>query len=81
MFMLLQLYELVLQYRPKHPTKVHVWAGISRKGRTGICIFEGIMKKELYVEILGATLVPFLRDVYPAEHKFMQDVHVCSVTV
>ena len=39
----------VLYCRPKHPTKVHVWAGISMKGRTGICILNGIMK-ELYVE-------------------------------
>lgn len=59
--------------RPKHPTKVHVWAGISRRGRTGICIFEGIMKKELYVEILKTTLLPFLKDVYPQGHKLMQD--------
>jgi len=22
--------------RPKHPTKVHIWAGISKKGATGI---------------------------------------------
>ena len=27
------------------------WAGISRIGRAGISIFEGIMKKELYIEI------------------------------
>ena len=39
----------VLYCRPKHPTKVHVWAGISMKGRTGICTFDGIMK-ELYME-------------------------------
>lgn len=26
--------------RPKHPVKVHVWAGISMRGRTGICILE-----------------------------------------
>ena len=24
----------VLKPRPKHPTKLHVWAGISKKGRT-----------------------------------------------
>ena len=23
--------------RPKHPTKVHVWAAISKKGRSGVC--------------------------------------------
>ena len=27
-------------FRPKHPVKVHVWAGISMRGRTGICILE-----------------------------------------
>ena len=31
-------------YRPKHPLKVHMWAGISLKGRTHMCICEGIMK-------------------------------------
>ena len=29
--------------KPKHPLKVHVWAGISRHGATKICIFDGIM--------------------------------------
>ena len=29
--------------RPKHPVKVHVWAGISKQGATEVCIFEGIM--------------------------------------
>ena len=28
--------------RPKHPVKVHVWAGISKKGATEVCVFEGI---------------------------------------
>jgi len=59
--------------RSKHPTKVHVWAGISRKGRTGICIFEGIMKKELYVEVLEHTLLPFARSAFPVGYKFTQD--------
>lgn len=57
---------------PKHPTKVHVWAGISKKGQTGVCIFNGVMKKELYTEILGKTLVPFLQKRFPDGHKFMQ---------
>ena len=35
--------------RPKHPIKVHVWAGISRRGRTNLCIFEGKMNAPLYV--------------------------------
>ena len=59
---------IVFPSRPKHPTKVHVWTGISKKGRTGICIFEGIMK-ELFVSMLEGTLVPFITDVIPEEHR------------
>ncbi len=53
--------------------KVHVWAGISLKGRTAICIFDGIMNAELYVDILDRSLIPFIRDVYPSGCRFMQD--------
>ena len=59
--------------RPKHPVKVHVWAGISRRERTAICIFEGIMDRFLFTDILDQTLVPFVREVYPEHHRFMQD--------
>ena len=52
--------------RPKHPVKVHVWAGISWKGRTEICIFEGIMN----ADILAQCLVPFIQRVYPEGHRF-----------
>ena len=58
--------------RPKHPLKLHVWAGISRHGATNICIFEGIMEAELYCSILQNTLIPFIRDTLP-NHRFMQD--------
>lgn len=60
-------------HRPKHPTKVHIWAGISMQGRTEICIFDGIMDAPLYVEILERTLLPFLHKVYPSRHRLMQD--------
>ena len=59
--------------RPKHPTKVHVWAGISWNGATRACIFEGIMDAELYCRILDEYLLPFLQTVYPQHHRFMQD--------
>ena len=52
-------------YRAKHPVKVHVWAGITLKGRTGICIFDGIMDAVTYVNILEGTLIPFVREVFP----------------
>ena len=67
-------YYYVLLCRAKHPTKVHVWAGISVKGRTGICIFDGIMEAPLYIQILDETLLPFIRDVFPDGFcRFMQD--------
>ena len=31
--------------KAKHPTKVHVWAGISKAGPTPIVVFTGIMEK------------------------------------
>ena len=62
-----------LKPRPKHPIKVHVWAGISRRGTTPVVIFEGIMNAELYVDILRSSLLPFIRTTYPNSHRFMQD--------
>ena len=63
----------VLKPRPKHPTKVHVWAGISRRGATPVVIFEGTMNADLYISILRSGLVPFIRSIYPDSHRFMQD--------
>ena len=59
--------------RPKHPVKVHVWAGISHRGRTGLCIFEGKMNASLFISILRSTLLPFIKDSYPDGHRFIQD--------
>ena len=59
-------------YRAKHPVKVHVWAGISWQGATGVCVFEGKMNAPLYVLILERTLLPFLQERLP-DHRFMQD--------
>ena len=64
-----------LKPRPKHPTKVHVWGGISKKGATAVCIFEGIMDAALFCEILRKTLLPFIAAKYPppSTHRFIQD--------
>ena len=40
-----------LKPKPKHPLKVHVWAGISCQGGTKICIFTDIMVSEIYSAI------------------------------
>ena len=66
-------HKLCIICRAKHPTKLHIWAGISEKGVTEICIFEGIMNAALYTDILENTLVPFVNDQFPDGHKFMQD--------
>ena len=34
---------------PKHPIKVHVRAGISKRGPTKLLIFEGVMDANFYV--------------------------------
>ena len=51
----------------KHPTKVHVWAGISKRG----CIRWNDEKRA--VSILEGILLPFVKDVYPDGQKLMQD--------
>ena len=56
--------------RPKHPVKVHVWAGISWNGATKACIFEGIMDADFYCQILDDYLVPY---IHLHHHRFMQD--------
>ena len=62
-----------LKPRAKHPIKLHVWAGISRRGPTPIVIFDSTMNAELYVSILRSGLIPFIRSTYPDSHRFMQD--------
>jgi len=64
----------IFKPRPKHPYKVHVWAGISKWGPTDIKIFTGIMRKEFFAdELLKNGLIPFVRTYYPDGHRFQQD--------
>ena len=63
-------------YKPaaKHALKVHVWAGISKRGATNICIFDQIMDAPLYVQILEGFLIPFIEDRFQGtNYRFMQD--------
>lgn len=59
--------------KPKHPPKVNIWAGISRRGATQVVIFTGILTATRYVDILEAGLLPFLESAYPDGHRYMQD--------
>ena len=59
---------------PKHPYKVHVWTGISRRGTTSILIFDGIMKSSFYIDsILTLGLLSFIKRVFPDRHRLQQD--------
>ena len=52
-------HPIKLVAKPKHPQKVHVWAGISARGATSIVMFTGIMNATWYSDVLDASLVPF----------------------
>ena len=56
--------------RPKHPPKVHIWAGISAKGATAVVIFTGILTATRNTDILNAALLPFIEEYYPTHHRF-----------
>ena len=43
------------------------------RGATSLCIFDGTVDSELYVNILRPSLKPFIDDGYPDSHRFMQD--------
>ncbi|CAC5356429.1 unnamed protein product [Mytilus coruscus] len=61
------IYRRLDQLRPslsklKHPLKVHVWAGISKRGATPILVFDGIMNGQFFTDhILRDTFLPKCR--------------------
>ena len=58
---------------PKHPLKIHIWTGISCRGATSVVIFTGTLVTTKLTEIFEASLIPFIRKVYPEKHQLMQD--------
>ena len=65
--------ELPLAPVPKHPLKIHVWAGISKRGATGLFMFSNVLDGPSYCRILEETLIPFADDAYPEGYRFWQD--------
>lgn len=61
-----------LKPRPKHPCKVHVWAGISCQGKTPIVIFDGMLNGAGLIEVFKAGLIPY-RDQVNSDLRLMQD--------
>ena len=68
-----RLQPRILKQRDKHPIKVHIWGGVSKRGTTNIVIFTGIMDAERLVKLYEAGLLYFLRDCYPDGHRLQQD--------
>ena len=59
-----------LKYRHKHPAKVHIWAGISKRGAMRIVMFYGTMNAIQYGDIFFSTSpIPFTWAVYPSRHR------------
>ena len=60
--------------KPKHPLKLHVWGGISRRGATNLVIFQDIMDAEFYTHsIIEEHVLPFITETFPESHRFQQD--------
>ena len=62
-----------LKYKHKQPPKIHVWVGIYKRGATHLVMFSGIMTATKYGDILSASLVPFVKNMYPHSHRSFQD--------
>ena len=62
-----------LKPKPKHPLKIHVWGGISKRGATPIVLFTGILIATRFTKILEQSLLPFIEKSYPEGHQFYQD--------
>ena len=64
--------ERQLKPQAKHTLKVHVWAGISNRGATKICIFDQTMDATLYIEILRNFLLSFIEKKFQGSgYRFM----------
>ncbi len=54
-------------------TKVHLWAGISRRGATSVIIFDGFFTKEAFKSFAKSELIPFIRANFPYSHRVYMD--------
>ena len=60
--------------KPKHPLKVHLWAGIRKRGASPVFIFDGIMTGEFFTNaILKDEALPFINRKFADHHRFQMD--------
>jgi len=64
-----------LKQRAKHPIKIHIWGGISKRGATKLVMFSGIMNADRLGAIYEAGLLPFIRRNFTEseQHRLYQD--------
>ena len=63
-----------LKPKLKHPVKVHIWGGISKKGVTQLVIFQGTSKVTNFCTIIEHGLLPFIRQHFTdGDYRFLQD--------
>ena len=66
--------ESQLKPQAKHTLKVDVWADVSARGATNICIFDQTMDATLCIKILQGFLLPFIKEKFQGSgYRFMQD--------
>ena len=62
--------------RPKHPLKVHIWGGISKKGATPLVIFKGILNAHHFCTVIENGLLPFITSHFSdGEYRFQQNIN------
>lgn len=57
----------------KHNVKLHIWAGISAKGRTSLIMFTGKMNSKGFQNIMKIGFLPFVRKNYPYGYRLYMD--------
>ena len=57
----------------RHPSKVHVWGGISVIGTTPLCIFNENFNRQLYILTLNGYLIEQAKAFYGSEWTLQED--------
>jgi hypothetical protein len=59
--------------KAKHNVKVHIFAGISRRGATSIIIFENFLDSKGFKRLIERSVLPFVRNEFPDGHRLYMD--------
>ena len=63
-----------MQGTVKHDTKINVWGCFAAHGVGRLHLIDGIMNKEIYLDILQTVALPSIEELFPDDdYMFMQD--------